>query len=145
MTTAEKKFKRAVRSLWAKGLYPSPRLLNEKVHGRRSSNLGGKEPQWRREVFRDLGIPLQRRRRGVFERILAPRRRLNVLEEDIDLSATSAFVGYALVGVDPADGRDSSDVVIHEGNVPIIFKLPPSLLLPKVEVHLPAGPRRIKA
>jgi hypothetical protein len=57
---AEQRFKRAVVVLWHKGVYPGPTALNERLSGRRSRHLGGCRPRWRREVFAELGIPLQR-------------------------------------------------------------------------------------
>ena len=63
MTCAEKRFKRAVRSLWSRGYYPSPTRLNVLLHDRASDNLGGCQPRWRREVMAELEIPLQRRPR----------------------------------------------------------------------------------
>lgn len=61
--TAKLRFKRAVRRLWSRGIYPGPTALNRELHGHSSNNLGGCQPRWRRDVMRELGIPLQRKPR----------------------------------------------------------------------------------
>jgi hypothetical protein len=61
---AEARFKRTVRKLHSDGVYPTPTVLNRILHGTKSSNLGGEQPRWRREVMAELGVPLMRRPRA---------------------------------------------------------------------------------
>jgi hypothetical protein len=60
----EQRVKRAVRWLWSKGLYPGVWAVGMRVHGTARRDLNDRECRWRREVMLELGIPLQRRRRG---------------------------------------------------------------------------------
>jgi hypothetical protein len=58
--TAEEKFKQVIRMLHKKGVYPAPTMLNMMIHGHNSDNINGRETKWRREMMKELGIPLQR-------------------------------------------------------------------------------------
>jgi len=147
--TAEKRFKRICRELHAQGVYPSPTVLNWWVHGRRSRHLGGKQPQWRREVFAELGISLQRPprpREGVILHGPSP-----IVSFDEQYGRESAVVENMEVGeygVDPASGKDRTAIIfIHGGNQP-----PPGWYYtdgyakePEPPRIVPPGPRRIKA
>ena len=62
ITVAERMFKAVIRSLYSQGIYPSPTTLNLSIHGKKSSNLNGRETRWRREVMKELNIPLKRPR-----------------------------------------------------------------------------------
>jgi len=63
--TAEEKFKKVLRTLHSKGIYPAPTMLNMMIHGHNSDNINGRESKWRKEMFKELGIQFQRPRGSV--------------------------------------------------------------------------------
>lgn len=69
----ETRVRAAVRSLWSKGLYPSPTKINIVLGRKRSSHLGSDGPRIRREEMARLGIPLQRRPNGRLRTVVVPR------------------------------------------------------------------------
>lgn len=60
MTPAEERFKNCVKSLWDRGIYPGPTAINIELRESQSNHLNGRETKWRREVMKELGIPLLR-------------------------------------------------------------------------------------
>jgi hypothetical protein len=59
--TYKERVEAAVRSLWSRGLYPSPTAVNRAIGRTPSSNLGGQGPKFRRDEMCRIGIPFQRK------------------------------------------------------------------------------------
>jgi hypothetical protein len=59
LRSAEDMFKHAVTYLIGVEIYPSPRALNQLIHGHTSDNINGRECRWRREVCHELGFKLK--------------------------------------------------------------------------------------
>lgn len=61
MTITEARFKAVVIDLHNKGIYPGPTAIS-KALGRtgRLNVINGRETKWRHEIFKELGIQLQR-------------------------------------------------------------------------------------
>ncbi len=58
--TERERFREEVLVLWRTGNYPTPTVLNKRLHDRKSNNLNGRESKWRTESMQELGIPLRR-------------------------------------------------------------------------------------